>query len=122
MHYQINNPQGKLIRVTYGEIFDVAIDLRISSINFGKWVGVYLSSSNMKQLWIPPGFAHGFLVTSDYADVLYKTTNYWDPNSEHCLSWDDELLDINWPTCSSNIIISKKDSNGKKFSNAKLFE
>ena len=122
MHYQIKHPQGKLVRVVFGEIFDVAVDMRKSSINFGKWTGVNLSSSNMRQLWIPPGFAHGFVVLSDYADVLYKTTNYWNPKAEYCLAWNDKDININWPEIDSNLIISQKDNNGQELKNAKYFE
>lgn len=122
MHYQIKHPQGKLVKVVYGEIFDVAVDMRKFSKSFGKWTGINLSSSNMRQLWIPPGFAHGFLVLSDYADVLYKTTNYWNPKSEYCLAWNDKHININWPEIDSKLIISQKDNNGQVFKNAKYFQ
>ncbi|VWX32716.1 dTDP-4-deoxyrhamnose-3,5-epimerase [Limnobacter sp. 130] len=98
MHYQIECPQGKLVRVTAGSVFDVAVDLRKSSPNFGKWVGAQLSAENKQQMWIPPGFAHGFLVTSEYAEFLYKTTDYWHPEHERNLLWCDPTVDIQWPT------------------------
>lgn len=97
LHYQIRHAQGKLVRVVRGEVFDVAVDLRRSSPAFGKWVGVQLSAENNRMLWIPPGFGHGFLVTSDSCDVLYKTTDYWSPNDERCVRWDDPTLAIQWP-------------------------
>ena len=97
LHYQIQQPQGKLVRVTQGAVFDVAVDLRRSSPNFGKWVGVELSAENKKQLWVPPGFAHGFVVTSDSAEFLYKTTDYWYPEHERSLLWSDVTVGIQWP-------------------------
>jgi len=110
LHFQNNNPQGKLVRVTRGEVFDVAIDLRKDSPTFGLWEGVYLSEDNKRQLWVPPGFAHGFVVTSEIADFEYKCTNFYDPNDEICIKWDDKDLAIDWPI--KNPIISEKDSNG----------
>ena len=97
LHYQIQQPQGKLVRVTQGAVFDVAIDLRRSSSNFGKWVGVELSADNKRQLWVPPGFAHGFVVTSESAEFLYKTTDYWYPEHERNLLWCDPTVGILWP-------------------------
>lgn len=97
LHYQINRPQGKLVRVVYGEVFDVAVDLRRSSPTFGKWTGVTLSAENKRQLWIPEGFAHGFLVTSESAEFLYKATDYWHPEHERSLRWNDPVLGIDWP-------------------------
>jgi dTDP-4-dehydrorhamnose 3,5-epimerase len=97
LHYQLEHTQGKLVRVTQGSVFDVTVDLRKESLTFGKWVGVELSAQNHKQLWVPPGFAHGFLVLSETAEFLYKTTDYYDPKSEACLAWNDPQLDIHWP-------------------------
>lgn len=97
LHYQIKNPQGKLVRVVAGEVFDVAVDLRRSSPNFGNWVGFTLSAENRRLAWIPPGFAHGFCVTSESAEFLYKTTDYWYPEFERSLLWNDPALGINWP-------------------------
>jgi dTDP-4-dehydrorhamnose 3,5-epimerase len=111
LHFQKENPQGKLVRVVRGEVFDVAVDIRKDSATYGKWVGVILSEENKNQLWIPPGLAHGFLVLSDIADFEYKCTNYYDPNSEGCLLWNDPIVNINWPT--SMVILSEKDKLGK---------
>jgi dTDP-4-dehydrorhamnose 3,5-epimerase len=97
LHYQIQQPQGKLVRVTQGSVFDVAVDLRKSSPYFGRWVGIELSSDNQRQLWVPAGFAHGFLVTSESADFLYKTTDYYAPEFERSLKWDDAAIGIEWP-------------------------
>jgi dTDP-4-dehydrorhamnose 3,5-epimerase len=97
LHYQIEHPQGKLVRVTHGAVFDVAVDIRRSSLNFGKWVGVELSAENKRQLWVPGGFAHGFLVTSESAEFLYKTTDYWFPEHERSLRWNDETVGVSWP-------------------------
>jgi len=96
MHYQLEKTQGKLVRVIYGSVYDVAVDLRKSSLTYGKWVGVELSAENHKQLWIPPGFAHGFLVLSPTAEFLYKTTDYYHPQSEACLAWNDPIVGIQW--------------------------
>ena len=111
LHFQKENPQGKLVRVVRGEVFDVAVDIRKDSATYGKWVGVILSEENKNQLWIPPGLAHGFLVLSDIADFEYKCTNYYDPNSEGCLLWNDPIVNINWPT--SMVILAEKDKLGK---------
>jgi dTDP-4-dehydrorhamnose 3,5-epimerase len=115
MHYQINNPQGKLVRVIEGEIFDVAVDIRPESKNFGKWVGFIISKENKKQLWIPPGFAHGFQCTSDEAEVLYKTTEYYCPASEKSIHWNDPNINIDWPI--KVPILSSKDSKAKPLVN-----
>ena len=114
LHYQLNPyAQGKLVRCISGEIFDVAVDIRINSPTFGKYVGEFLSSENYLQLWIPEGFAHGFLTISEKAEVVYKTTNFWDKNSERCIKWDDPLINIEWPEIilkNNEILISPKDS------------
>ena len=120
LHYQIEKPQGKLVRVVNGEVFDVAVDLRRSSKNFGKWTGIKLSSKNKKQLWIPPGFAHGFVVMSDTADFIYKTSEYWFPKHERCLSWHDKDISIDWPI--QNPIVSDKDKKGIMLKDAVVFE
>lgn len=121
LHYQIRQPQGKLVRVTAGEVFDVAVDLRRSSPTFGKWVGEVLSAENKRQLWIPEGFGHGFLVLSESAEFLYKTTDYWAPDFERCIAWDDAAIAITWP---SNItpLLSAKDAAGKKLFVADVFK
>jgi dTDP-4-dehydrorhamnose 3,5-epimerase len=110
LHYQIQQPQGKLVRVVRGAVFDVAVDIRKASPTFGKWVGVELNEDNRRQLWIPPGFAHGFLVISDSADVLYKTTDYYAKEYEGCIRWNDPDLRINWP-CGLPPLLSHKDIN-----------
>ena len=113
LHYQIKNPQGKLVRVVKGEVYDVAVDLRKTSSTFGKWDAVYLSEDNEKRFWIPPGFAHGFVVISSEADFEYKCTDYYDPEDENTICWDDVYLNISWPI--DNPIISNKDKKGKNF-------
>jgi dTDP-4-dehydrorhamnose 3,5-epimerase len=120
LHYQIQQPQGKLVRVIHGEVFDVAVDLRRSSPRFGQWVGVTLSADNHRQLWIPAGFAHGFVVTSEKAEFLYKTTDYWAPEHERCLQWDDPALGIEWPL-SDTPTMSPKDLQGKYLHDAETF-
>ena len=120
MHYQIEQAQGKLVRVTQGEVFDVAVDLRVSSATFGKWESTILSGENKRQMWIPPGFAHGFLVLSDTAEFLYKTTDFYAPQHECCLKWDDPTVAIKWPT-SANPLLSAKDSLGLSLQDAKKF-
>jgi dTDP-4-dehydrorhamnose 3,5-epimerase len=120
LHYQIQCPQGKLVRVVAGEVFDVAVDLRRSSANFGKWVGTVLSAENRLQLWIPEGFAHGFLVLSECADFLYKTTDYWYPQHERTLIWNDPVIGINWPL-SSSPLLAAKDIDGKRLIEAETF-
>jgi len=109
LHYQIEHPQGKLVRVASGEVFDVAVDIRPRSLNYGKWVGVVLSAENKRQLWIPEGFAHGFLVLSEFADFLYKTTDYHHQKLERSIAWNDPNIDISWP-CVGTPILSIKDS------------
>lgn len=110
LHYQVERPQGKLVRVTRGEVFDVAVDIRQSSPTFGKWVGVYLSEANKQMLWVPPGFAHGFYVSSEEAELQYKCTDYYAPEHERCIRWDDPGIGIEWP--SSDPLLSIKDSKG----------
>jgi dTDP-4-dehydrorhamnose 3,5-epimerase len=112
LHYQIEHTQGKLVRVCCGAVFDVVVDLRQSSSTFGKWVGVELSAENKKQLWVPPGFAHGFFVLSEAAEFLYKTTNYWHAASEKCIVWDDSNLSIQWPDIGMEPILNPKDAAG----------
>ncbi len=121
LHYQIQHPQGKLLRVTQGEVFDVAVDLRRSSPNFGKWVGVVLSADNHRQLWVPPGFAHGFLVTSDSAEFLYKTTDYWYPEFERSLLWNDPAVGVVWPM-QAQPQLAAKDAAGKPLAEAQAFD
>jgi dTDP-4-dehydrorhamnose 3,5-epimerase len=121
LHYQIRQPQGKLVRVTAGEVFDVAVDLRKSSPTFGKWYGHLLSEENKLQLWIPTGFAHGFMVLSERADFLYKTTDYWAPEFERCIAWNDPDLAIDWPLTGMTPLVSAKDAQGVAFRNAEVF-
>ena len=120
LHYQIRRPQGKLLRVTAGEVFDVAVDLRRSSSTFGKYVGTVLSAANKKQLWIPEGLAHGYLVLSEAAEVLYKTTDYYSPEDERCLIWNDPDVGIDWPKDGAPIL-SAKDRLGLPLSKAEIF-
>ncbi len=121
LHYQIRQPQGKLVRVIAGEVFDVAVDIRRPSATFGRWVGQVLSGDNKRQLWIPPGFAHGFLVLSDSAEFLYKTTDYWAPEHERCILWSDPTLAIDWPRMDGAPLLSKKDAIGTSFQAAEIF-
>ena len=123
LHYQIQNPQGKLVRVIGGEVFDVAVDLRRSSPTFKKWAGVRLSDENKRILWIPPGFGHGFLVLSEKADFLYKTTNYYDQPSDRSLRWDDPAIGVEWPLAEigGTPVLSTKDLNAAGFERADLF-
>jgi len=121
LHYQIAHAQGKLVRVTEGEVFDVAVDLRRSSPTFGKWEGITLSAENHRQLWIPPGFAHGFVVLSESAQFLYKTTDYWYPEFERCLLWNDPSVGIEWPI-GFEPILAAKDAAGRLLADADLFE
>ncbi|NSX12903.1 dTDP-4-dehydrorhamnose 3,5-epimerase [Cupriavidus taiwanensis] len=121
LHYQIQQPQGKLVRVVAGTVYDVAVDIRRSSPNFGKWVGVELSAENKRQLWVPEGFAHGFVVLSESAEFLYKTTDYYAPQFERSLRWDDPALAIEWPIDGAPVL-SKKDENAPAFAVAELFE
>lgn len=120
LHYQIQQPQGKLVRVVQGEVFDVAVDLRKSSKTFGQWVGEILSAENKRQLWVPEGFAHGFVVLSDTAEFLYKTTDYYAPVYERCIFWSDTTLSIQWPA-GVQPILSAKDAQGKAFTEAEVF-
>lgn len=121
LHYQIKQAQGKLVRVTAGEVFDVAVDLRKSSATFGKWVGIHLSAENKKQLWIPEGFAHGFVVLSESAEFLYKTTDYWAPEHERSLAWNDPSIAIEWPL-SLQPTLSGKDQQAVSFEQAEVFD
>ncbi|GAB5380449.1 MAG: dTDP-4-dehydrorhamnose 3,5-epimerase [Aliiglaciecola sp.] len=123
LHYQSNNTQGKLVRVTAGEVFDVAVDLRQSSTTFGKWFGIYLSSENKRQLWVPEGFAHGFYVTSEYAEFCYRCSNYYHPESEISLKHDDKYVGIEWPfNPSVAVSLSDKDKKGLSFSDVAYFK
>jgi dTDP-4-dehydrorhamnose 3,5-epimerase len=115
LHYQIEQPQGKLVRVTHGEVFDAAVDIRKGSITYGQWVGLILSAENKKQLWIPPGFAHGFLTLSETAEFLYKTTEYYSPEHERCIIWNDANIAIEWPL-QDLPLVSGKDAMGSQFS------
>ncbi len=121
LHYQIQHPQGKLVRVVEGEVFDVAVDIRRSSPNFGKWAGVVLSAENHKQLWVPAGFAHGFVVLSESAQFLYKTTDYWFPEFERSIVWNDPEIGIQWPI-NFEPLLAAKDAAGKRLAEADLFE
>ena len=119
LHYQTENTQGKLVRVVSGEVFDVAVDIRKGSPTFGKWVGVYLSAENKRQLWIPEGFAHGFYVTSDEAEFVYKCTDYYNPSGEHTILWNDPEIGIEWPLIIEPLL-SEKDKNGVNIINSIL--
>ena len=121
LHYQIEQAQGKLVRVTQGRVLDVAVDIRQSSPTFGRWVAVELSADNQRQLWIPPGFAHGFVVYSDTAEFLYKTTDYYAPAHERCIIWNDPQLAIDWALGAITPQLSAKDQQGKAFADAELF-
>lgn len=118
LHYQMEQTQGKLVRVVSGEVYDVVVDMRRKSQTFGKWLGVYLSAENAKQLWVPEGFAHGFYVLSEYAEFVYKCTDYYHPQSEISLKFDDKELNINWPIDNNVLSLSEKDSNGLDFAHA----
>lgn len=120
LHYQIRQPQGKLVRVVAGEVFDVAVDIRRSSPTFGRWFGALLSAENKRQMWVPEGFAHGFCVTSDAAEFLYLTTDYWAPEHERCIDWNDPDLAIGWPL-KGEPQVSAKDREGHPFREAELF-
>jgi dTDP-4-dehydrorhamnose 3,5-epimerase len=121
LHYQIRRPQGKLVRVVAGEVFDVAVDLRRGSKTFGRWVGEVLSGENKKQLWVPEGFGHGFLVLSDTADFLYRTTDYYAPEHERCIIWNDPNIGIDWPL-TGEPVLSVKDAAGCLFAQAEVYE
>jgi len=120
LHYQVQQPQGKLVRVVQGEVYDVAVDVRKSSAHFGRWVGVHLSAENKRQLWIPAGFAHGFVVLSDTAEFLYKTTDYYAPAHERCIRWDDPAIGIRWPIAAPPLLAAK-DAAGKLLAEAEVF-
>lgn len=120
LHYQIQQPQGKLVRVVAGEVFDVVVDIRKSSPTFGQWVGEVLSAENKRQLWVPEGFAHGFVVLSEFAEFLYKTTDYYAPAHERCIAWNDPVVGIKWPV-SGELALSAKDQQGLLLSNAEVF-
>ena len=122
LHYQLLSPQGKLVRVISGEVFDVAVDLRKSSSTFGTWVAETLSAENKRQLWVPPGFAHGFLTLSNHAELSYKCTDYFNPNDEHTLLWSDAKIGIDWPVANFEVVLSEKDSKGKFLSEAAVFD
>jgi dTDP-4-dehydrorhamnose 3,5-epimerase len=123
LHYQIKQPQGKLVRVVAGEVYDIAVDVRRSSPRFGKWVGVRLSADKNNMLWVPPGFAHGFVVTSDSADFLYKTTDYWAPEHERAIAWNDPDLAIDWLLAEIGVppSLSKKDQAGVRLKDAEVY-
>lgn len=121
LHYQIKQPQGKLVRVLQGEVFDVAVDLRRSSPTLGEWVAQRLSSENKNMLWVPPGFAHGFYVLSDFAEFFYKCTDFWAPEHERCILWNDPDLNIDWPLEGELPILSDKDATGSLFKNAEIY-
>jgi dTDP-4-dehydrorhamnose 3,5-epimerase len=121
LHYQIQHPQGKLVRVVHGLIFDVVVDIRKGSQSFGRWDAIELSDQNKRQIWVPPGFAHGFLVLSDTADILYKTTDYWYPEYERCIQWNDASIGIAWPL-DGEPTLSTKDAKGQSITAAEVFE
>ena len=121
LHYQVENPQGKLVRVVQGEVLDVAVDVRVDSPTFGRWVATRLSAESHRQFWIPPGLAHGFLVLSESADFLYKTTDYFNPTAERCIRWDDPQLKIDWQLKDQTPLLSAKDQVGHALEDAELF-
>lgn len=121
LHYQIQNPQGKLVRCVRGAVFDVAVDIRRASATFGQWVGMELSEDNQRQMWVPPGFAHGFVVLTASADFLYKTTDYYAPASERCIAWNDPAIGIDWPL-GITPQLSAKDAVGRLLADAEVFE
>lgn len=121
LHYQISHPQGKLVRVIAGEVFDVAVDLRRRSPTCGQWVGARLSAENRRQLWVPEGFAHGFMVLSEFAECVYKTTDYWYPEHERCLVWDDPAVAVDWPTDVTPARLAPRDASGARFADAVLY-
>ena len=122
LHYQLGQPQGKLVRVTQGEVYDVAVDLRRSSPHFGRWIAVQLTSANHEMLWVPPGFAHGFFVMSESAEFQYKCSDYYAPQEERCIRWNDETLAIDWPiTVSQTPLVSAKDALGVSFTQADVY-
>jgi dTDP-4-dehydrorhamnose 3,5-epimerase len=121
LHYQHKQPQGKLVRVTKGEVFDVAVDMRKNSPTFGKWVGEYLSETNKRLMWVPPGFAHGFVVTSEVAEFQYKCTDYYAPGDEYSLLWNDPTVNIVWPVDEHSLKLSAKDAEGRNFADCPFF-
>lgn len=122
LHYQLKHPQGKLVRVTVGEVFDVVVDIRRNSPTFGQWVGDYLSADNKRMLWIPPGFAHGFYVTSDVAEFQYKCTDYYSPEYERCIRWNDPVIGVDWPLKDGeDLLLSAKDRMSGPLEKAELF-
>ncbi len=121
LHYQVQQTQGKLVRVVRGRVFDVAVDLRRSSAHFGRWFGLELSESTHRQLWVPPGFGHGFLTLSDSADFLYKTTDYYAPQHERCIAWNDPSIGIDWPLEGMSVALSGKDQQGLSLQEAETF-
>ena len=123
LHYQLKQPQGKLVRVTLGEVFDVAVDIRRSSPTFGRWFGANLSAENYRQMWVPAGFAHGYLVLSEHAEFLYKTTDFYAPEHERCIAWNDPALGIRWPLPEglAEPVLSAKDRAGVRFRDAEVF-
>lgn len=121
LHYQHQKPQGKLVRVVKGEVFDVAVDMRENSPTFGQWVGEYLSEDNKRMLWVPPGFAHGFLVTSETAEFVYKCTDYYNPGDEYSLLWNDKTVGIDWPKINFPLSLSVKDRHGLGLNKCRLF-
>ena len=121
LHYQLQYPQGKLVRIVSGEVFDVAVDMRKSSKTFAQSVGVILSAENKKQLWVPPGFAHGFYVLSESAELFYKCTGYYHPEDDHSLQWNDPALQIEWPLLAAEPLLSEKDRNAKTFAEAPVY-
>ncbi|MBN1537131.1 MAG: dTDP-4-dehydrorhamnose 3,5-epimerase [Anaerolineales bacterium] len=123
LHYQLRHPQGKLLRAIVGEIFDVVVDIRKSSPTFGKWVGIHLSALNRRQVWAPPGFAHGFFVISNWAEVLYKTTDFYAPEWERTILWNDPTINIQWPVIpGKSPVLSEKDQRGQSLLEAEVFE
>lgn len=121
IHYQVGRPQGKLVRVVSGSVFDVAVDLRRSSPNFGRWVGIDLSADNHGQMWIPPGFGHAFLVRSEFADFLYKTTDYWVAECDRAVRWNDPALAVEWPLAGAEPVVSAKDAVAPSLDAAEVF-
>ena len=121
LHYQVKQPQGKLVRVVKGEVFDVALDIRTRSPTFGRWVGERISAENKTSIWIPPGFAHGFMVLSEHAEVLYKTTDFWAPEHERCIRWNDEAIGINWPH-GEIPVLAKRDAEAPRLSDSDLYD
>ena len=121
LHYQIEQPQGKLVRVVTGEVFDAVVDLRRSSPTFGRWEGVVLSAQNKRMLWVPPGFGHGYMVLSEAADFLYKTTDYYAPQHERCVLWNDPAIGVQWPLAGAEPVLSAKDRVGKLLADAEVY-